>query len=101
MVIKIIAQDSATAYGENKKKFVPTEANCVYPPYMVLITMTSLMIRMNTMESILFHLGTPGRFARPLPRRMFRECSSRMPNCVNGYIGALEMGAFLRYRWCF
>jgi hypothetical protein len=24
-----------------------------------------------------------------------------MPNCVNGYIGDQEMGAFLRYRWCF
>ena len=34
------------------------------------------------------------RFAIPCPGRMFRECSSRMPNCVNGYIGGSRNGCF-------
>jgi hypothetical protein len=81
MVIKIIVPGLPTAYGEKKIKNVPTASKYLYPTYLELI-------RMNTMEFILLHLGTHRLMGSPdpCPQRMFRECSMGMAYCVNGWL---------------
>jgi hypothetical protein len=70
MVIKIIVPGLHTVYGEKKIKNVPTASKYLYPTYLGLV-------RMNTMEFILLHLGTHRLMCSPDPCP--EECSANVP----------------------